>query len=136
MNNVDLKNSWGALKEGDSYTAGQVVAQKDTATHYGSGTVDVFATPAMIALMENAAMHTALRGLPEGFGTVGTAVNVQHIRATPIGMKVTATAVLEKIDGKQLVFKVTAHDEKGEIGHGAHTRYIIETAKFMNKLNA
>ncbi len=122
------------LREGANYTAKKTVAYEDTAAHYGSGLIEVFATPAMIALMENAAMHAALQGLPEGFNTVGTAVNIVHSKATPKGMNVAATATLTKIDGKRLLFNVVAEDEKGEIGRGTHERCIIDTAKFMNKI--
>ena len=124
------------LSIGSSYISEKIVNYEDTAAHYGSGLVEVFATPAMIALMENAAMHAALKDLPEGFNTVGTAVNIVHSKATPKGMKVSAKATLIKIDGKRLVFEIVAHDEQGEIGRGTHERYIIDTAKFMQKLTA
>ena len=124
------------LSIGNSYISEKIVNYEDTAAHYGSGLVEVFATPAMIALMENAAMHAALKDLPEGFNTVGTAVNIVHSKATPKGMKVSAKATLIKIDGKRLVFDVIANDEQGEIGRGTHERFIIDTAKFMQKLTA
>ncbi len=122
------------LEAGITYTAKQVVTEKDLASSYGSGTVRVFATPSMIALMENAAMHAVQALLPEGFNTVGVAVNIEHSKATPFGMQVQATAVLKKTDGRRLEFEVTAHDETGEIGRGTHARYIIEEAKFLSKL--
>lgn len=111
-----------------------VVSDKDTASVYGSGLIEVFATPAMIALMEKTAMKSVLPYLPQGFGTVGTAVNIKHIKATPIGMKVICESKLEKIEGKKLVFFVKATDEKGEIGNGFHTRVIIETDTFMKNI--
>lgn len=122
------------LKTGISYTAKQTVERKDTAAEYGSGLVEVFATPAMIALMENAALKTVLPYLGEEHNTVGFEVNIKHLKPTPIGMQVDCTATLNEIDGKKLVFKVVATDEEGKIGEGTHTRYIINSKKFMDKL--
>lgn len=123
------------LKEGITYTAKQVVERKDTAAEYGSGLVEVFATPAMIALMENAALKTVLPYLGDDHNTVGFEVNVKHLKPTPVGMQVECTATLLEVDGKKLVFKVVATDEEGKIGEGTHTRYIINSKKFMDKLN-
>lgn len=123
------------LKEGITYTAKQVVERKDTAAEYGSGLVEVFATPAMIALMENAALKTVLPYLGDDHNTVGFEVNVKHLKPTPVGMQVECTATLLEVDGKKLVFKVVATDEEGKIGEGMHTRYIINSKKFMDKLN-
>ncbi|MCB2196196.1 MAG: thioesterase family protein [Bacteroidetes bacterium] len=123
------------LKEGITYTAKQVVERKDTAAEYGSGLVEVFATPAMIALMENAALKTVLPYLGDDHNTVGFEVNVKHLKPTPVGMKVECTATLLEVDGKKLVFNVVATDEEGKIGEGTHTRYIINSKKFMDKLN-
>jgi len=111
------------------------VTQNDTASHYGSGLIEVFATPAMIGLMEGTAQQCAGKYLPEGFSTVGVEVNVKHIRATPVGMNVRCEAILKEVDGKKLFFEVNAWDEKGLIGAGTHTRYIIETKKFIEKIN-
>ena len=123
------------LKAGISYTAKQKVAYADTAAKYGSGLVEVFATPAMIALMENAALKTVLPYLDDEHNTVGFEVNVRHLKPTPIGMEVQCTATLTEIEGKKLVFKLEANDEEGKIGEGTHTRYIINAKKFMDKLN-
>jgi len=122
------------LKPGITYTAKQLVEQKDTALHYGSGLVEVFATPAMIALMENAALNTVLPYLGEEHNTVGFEVNIRHLKPTPVGMQVECTATLTEVDGKKLVFNVEAKDEEGKIGIGTHTRYIINTKKFMGNL--
>ncbi len=123
------------LKTGIAYTAKQKVAYSDTAAKYGSGLVEVFATPAMIALMENAALKTVLPYLGDEHNTVGFEVNIRHLKPTPVGMEVQCTATLSEVDGKKLVFKLVAKDEEGIIGEGTHTRYIINTKKFMDKLN-
>lgn len=123
------------IKTGITYTATQVVEKKDTAAEYGSGLVEVFATPAMIALMENAALKTVLPYLGNEHNTVGFEVNIRHLKPTPVGMKVECTATLTEVDGKKLVFSLVANDEEGKIGEGTHIRYIINSKKFMNKLN-
>ncbi len=123
------------LKTGITYTAKQTVEQKDTAVQYGSGLVEVFATPAMIALMENAALKTVLPYLGDEHNTVGFEINVRHLKPTPVGMQVECTATLTEFDGKKLVFNVEAKDEEGIIGEGTHIRYIINSKRFMEKLN-
>jgi len=113
----------------------QEVTYKDTAKSYESGSIEVFATPAMIALMENT-VHTSVNDfLPEGFTTVGTLVNVNHFKATPLGEKVWCESVLEYKEDRKLVFSVTAYDQTGIIGKGTHERFIINMKKFMEKLN-
>lgn len=122
------------IKEGMTSTTETVVTENDTASKYGSGLLDVLSTPHMIALMENTSKNVVEGSLPEGFSTVGIEVSIKHLKATPVGMKVRCEAVLDKIDGKKLVFKVDAWDEKGKIGEGTHTRFIINNAAFMEKL--
>ena len=111
-----------------------VVTYEDTAAKYGSGLVEVFATPAMIALMEKTCLASVLAYLPEGYGTVGVKVDIVHGKATPVGMKVTCESNLLEVDRRRLVFELVARDEKGEIGKGRHERFIIDTRKFMEKL--
>lgn len=113
-----------------------IVTQKDTADSFGSGGVKVFATPMMIGLMENAALSAVDIHLPKGYATVGTRLDIQHMAATPVGMKVYATAQLTEVDGKRLLFKVEAFDEKEKIGQGCHERYIINIQKFIEKTAA
>lgn len=122
------------LKTGAKGSQEITVNHDHSASKYGSGLVDVFATPAMVALMEKTCLESVLSSLPEGFGTVGSAINVNHIKATPMGMKVWCESELMGIEGRKLVFKVRAWDEVGEIGYGEHTRFIIDNEKFMAKL--
>jgi fluoroacetyl-CoA thioesterase len=113
-----------------------MVTDNNTAIAYGSGGVAVFATPAMIGLMENAALNVAQDCLPEGQTTVGTKIEVSHLAATPVGMEVTATAEITEIEGRKIVFKVEAFDGKDKIGTGTHERFIIDLEKFMSKVKA
>jgi len=110
-----------------------VVSEKNTAKIMGSGTLDVFATPAMVALMEEAAWKCVAEALDPGMGTVGTSMQVKHLSATPLGMRVTAECELIEVDGRRLVFTVQASDEAGLIGTGTHERFIIAEEKFMAK---
>jgi predicted thioesterase len=124
------------LKIGLSYVAHQIVEMESTASRYGSGALTVFATPAMVGLMENAAMNAVQNHLPEGYGTVGVEISVKHIKATPLGMKVYSEAILTEIDGRRLSFSLRAWDDHGEIGSGTHSRYIVDNMKFMEKIGA
>lgn len=116
----------------DTFRVDIVVQDCDTAISHKSGGLPVYATPAMIALMENAAF-TLLKN--EGKDSVGTEMNVKHTRACLVGAKVYAQAEVVSVNGNWVNFKVSAFDEKGEIGSGVHTRYIIDSEKFMAKLN-
>lgn len=113
--------------------ADTLVTENNTASAVGSGLVPVFATPYMIALMENAAVNAVLPALAEDEGTVGTQLNVAHSAATPVGMKVWAEATLTAVEGKKLSFDVVAFDECGEIGRGTHERFVIKPEKFLAK---
>lgn len=110
-----------------------VVVQENTAAAVGSGLLPVFATPMMVALMENAAVNALSEHLAEGEGSVGTHMDISHDAATPIGMKVWAEAELTACDGRALTFSVTAYDERGPIGKGVHQRFVIQNEKFMAK---
>ena len=111
----------------------ETVTPEMSAARVGSGLVDVFATPMMIALIEKTCNERVLPYLEEGQGTVGTLVNVAHSAATPIGMRVWCESELVEVDRRRLVFKVKAFDECGPIGEGSHERFIIDTAKFAAK---
>ncbi len=124
------------LEAGIKGTKEIMVTNENTAKTMGSGTLDVFATPAMIALMENTAYESVASELEEGSGTVGTALNVKHVAATPVGMKVTCETELIKVDGRALTFSVKAFDEKGLIGEGEHERFIVFNEKFQAKADA
>lgn len=106
---------------------------ENSAAVVGSGDLDVFATPAMVALMEQAASKSIAKELEPGQSTVGTLMNIRHLSATPLGMKVTAESALEEIDRRRLVFSVKAYDERGLVGEGIHERFIIDAEKFMDK---
>ena len=112
----------------------QVVTPEMSAARVGSGLVDVLATPMMIALIERTCNESVLPFLDTGQGTVGTLVNVTHTSATPIGMRVWCDSELVEIDRRRLVFNVRACDEAGPIGEGIHERFVIDTARFMEKL--
>lgn len=114
----------------------EVVTPEMSAARVGSGLVDVLATPMMISLIERTCNESVLPHLDEGQGTVGTLVNVVQTAATPIGMRVWCDSELVEIDRRRLVFKVKAFDQCGPIGEGTHERFIIDTAKFIEKVKA
>jgi fluoroacetyl-CoA thioesterase len=112
----------------------KIVAANDTANHYGSGLVEVFATPAMVAFMEKTCLELVQPYLNENESTVGTEISVKHLKATALNDKVWCKAQLTEIDGRKLSFSVSAWDEAACIGNGTHTRFVINRAKFMEKL--
>ena len=118
------------LKLGLTGTAELVVGPEHTAESVGSGKVGVLATPVMINVIEAAALAAIDRHLPEGHQSLGTFLEVSHIAATPVGMRVKATAELVKVDGRHLELKVRAEDEVEEIGSGMHHRIVVNVAKF------
>jgi len=113
-----------------------VVTEEMTAKQIGSGLADVFSTPMLVALCEFAAVNTVQEFLEEGQGTVGTLVNVRHLAATPVGMKVCAKAELTEIDRRRLVFHIEAFDESEKIAEMEHERFIIDSKKFQDKADA
>jgi len=124
------------INPGVSAELTHLVADADTASHWGSGGLPVFSTPALVGLMESAAV-TALTGhLPPGQTTVGGHIDVHHLAATPVGMTVRARAVLSCVEGRKLVFKVQAWDEVELIGEAEHDRFMIDEAKFLEKAGA
>ena len=124
------------LKEGIKGTQEVVVSEENTAKTMGSGALYVFATPAMIALMEKTAWESVQPYLEEGSGTVGTLMNVKHVAASPVGMKITCETELVKVDGRALTFTVKAFDEAGLIGEGEHERFVVFNDKFQTKADA
>ena len=122
------------METGLKHVSTVTVSAANTALTMGSGDMEVFATPAMVALMENAAMKAVAPHLPEGSTTVGAMMETSHIKPSAIGETVNAEAVLEEIDGRKLTFKVTASDSKGTIGEGTHVRYIVDRERFLSKL--
>lgn len=122
------------MEIGQTYTSTLQVSEKDLAINIGSGDLRVLATPAMMALMENAAMKAVKDTVGEGNTTVGSYIESTHLKPTALGKTVKATATLTAIDGRKLTFSVTASDEDGIIGEGTHVRYIVNVSKFMGKL--
>lgn len=122
------------LEKGLSACATATVAAENTAAAMGSGDLEVFATPAMVALMEHAALTAVAAELPEGATTVGAEMNVAHIKPSGLGAGITATAVLTEVDGRKLTFNVGARDAAGMIGEGVHVRYVVDRARFMAKV--
>lgn len=122
------------MEIGISYTSTAVVDSSNTAAALGSGDMDVFATPAMVALMENAAMNAVAPHLEQGQTTVGTQISTSHIKASALGATVSATATLTSVTGRQLTFDIVAHEGDRVIGEGTHTRFIVDRERFLAKL--
>lgn len=112
------------------------VEKENTAAVMKSGTLAVFATPAMIALIEETAWKSVAEELEEGSVTVGTSLNINHLAATPVGMCVTCQTTLVEADGRRLVFSVDVEDETGKVGEGTHERFIVFAEKFQSKADA
>ena len=122
------------LETGLTYTSRLTVGNENTAIALGSGDMPVLATPAMMALMENAAMLAVASALEEGDTTVGGHIESSHLRPTPVGAEVSATAILEKVEGRKLYFKIIAHQGDVVIGEGTHLRFIVNREKFLAKI--
>ena len=116
--------------------AASLVEREDTASEVGSGSLLVYATPCMVALMEGAACEAIAPAIPEDKSTVGTMLNISHLAATPVGMQVRAEAEVIEVEGNTITFQVSAYDESGKIGEGTHKRVIITTQRFLDKAYA
>ena len=116
--------------KGEAFTD---VEREDTALEVGSGSLLVYATPCMVALMEGAACEAIAEALGENQTSVGTALNIEHISATPVGMEVRAEAEVTAVEGKVITFELHAFDEDGEIGKGTHKRVLVNSQKFLEK---
>ena len=112
------------------------VEKEDTAAQVGSGSLLVYATPCMVAMMEGAACEAIAQGLSENETTVGIELNIQHLAATPVGMEVRAEATVTTVEGKIITFEVEAFDEAGTIGKGTHKRALVNTQRFLDKTYA
>ena len=123
-----------ALRPGLKGEAKLVVAEQHTAPRVGSGRVHVLATPVMINLIEAAALAAVEHLLPPGYQSLGTVLNIRHIAATPVGMRVTASVHLAKVEGRSLGFVVSCTDERDLIGDGTHERVVVNVAKFDERV--
>ncbi len=124
------------LKAGIKNKITITVTQNKTAKVMGSGTLDVFATPAMVALMEQTAAESVQELLDEGVTSVGTKINVEHLAADPLGIEVTCESELIEVDNRRLVFNVVVSDNHGVVGKATHERFLIKSESFMQKTNA
>ena len=121
---------------GMTNAAEEFVTEKNMAVALGSGSLKVFATPALIRLIESAAAELVEKNLPRELTSVGIALNVRHTAPTPLGMKVRAEVKIISVDGRKIIFEVTASDARGEIGRGTHERFIVDREKFQRKADA
>ena len=110
-----------------------LVEHKDTAAVYGSGALEVFATPAMIALMEKTCLESVADKIGEGNTTVGIAVNIKHLKASPVGSTIRCEATLVEVDRRRLVFEVKCYEGETLVGEGVHERFVVDSEKFMSK---
>ena len=122
------------MKEGLTHTSHLLVAQRDSALSQGSGDMEVFATPRLIALMENAAMLAVAPALAPGETTVGGQISVSHLKPSAVGTQVSATAVLTQVEGRKLTFTLSAFEGDKRIGEGTHIRFIVKRDKFLSTL--
>ena len=127
-------NSTINLGPGLSAEVELTVSETETAVHFGSGSLPVYATPALVALIEKAAVHALDGHLPPGYTTVGGKIDVRHLAATPVRMKVRAHAELVEVQGRKLTFHIQAWDEAEQIGESSHIRYLIDENDFMAKV--
>jgi predicted thioesterase len=124
------------MELGQTYTQTITVQDKDSAKSLGSGGLNVFGTPAMIALMENTALQMVRPSMPEGSDTVGIEINAKHLKASPIGASITCVAKITAIDGRKISYELTATDGNGNlIGTATHDRFIVDVEKFMSRLS-
>ena len=123
------------LKPGLVGESSELVTDKLTAASHGSGLVPAFATPAMVALMENASVAAIRRYLGAGQTSVGVEVNIQHLAATPVGMRVRARSEVTAVNGRRVSFRVEAWDDQEKIGEGMHARMIVDDARFKERLS-
>jgi fluoroacetyl-CoA thioesterase len=112
------------------------VTEADSASHWGSGLVPVFSTPALVGLMEQSAVMALIGHLPPGQTTVGARIDVRHLAATPLGMQVRTRAELTAVDGRKLVFKIQAWDAVDLIGEADHERFVVDEARFISRVQA
>lgn len=129
---MDFKNLKLGLKNSLAY----IVSEKDTALAVGSGSLKVLATPKLIALVEKAAADLAEKNLPTEFTTVGILVNFEHTAPTPLNLKIWVEVEILEVEGRKIIFKVSAFDERGEIGRGRHERFIVNREKFQLKADS
>ena len=127
------KKAFSMLETGIRGKQSVLVTPENTAKTMGSGTLNVFATPALVALAEKTCWMSVADALDEGCGSVGTKLELEHTAPTPVGMTVTCESELTAVDGRKLVFKVTLSDEKGPVGGGVHERFVVNDAKFSAK---
>ena len=121
------------MLKGLSHSTMLTVEHKDTAAVYGSGSLEVFATPAMIAMMEKTCLECVNDKIGEGNTTVGISVNIKHLKASPIGATIRCEAKLIEVDRRRLVFEVKCFERETVVGEGIHERFIVDSEKFMSK---
>ncbi len=129
-----MTDSTSNIKAGMTGSAELIVGEEHTAPRVGSGKIRVLATPVMINLIEAAALKAAEHLLPPGHQSLGTLLNVKHIAATPVGMKIKALAAVTKVEGRNIFFDVTAEDEKETIGGGTHERVVVNVERFDKRV--